>query len=93
MRNKTEYGDIGEMSESCIVKFRIIQPKYIFVFGDVTSTCGAIAAYKERIPCVHIESGLRSHDLTCLKKSKNGSFYLRFVTETSFTNLKKEGLV
>ena len=97
---RSEYmGQLGEMSESCIVKFRIIQPKYIFVFGDVTSTlAGAIAAYKERIPCVHIESGLRSHDLTMPEEINrilvdHLSTY-RFVTETSaFTNLKKEGLV
>ena len=41
-----------------------LKPQYIIVQGDTLSAfCGAMSAFFHRIKLVHIESGLRSHDM------------------------------
>jgi UDP-N-acetylglucosamine 2-epimerase (non-hydrolysing) len=39
------------------------RPDYVFVQGDTTTTMAcALAAFYEKVPVVHIEAGLRTHD-------------------------------
>lgn len=41
------------------------QPDLVLVQGDTaTATAGALAAFYARVPVVHLEAGLRTHDLT-----------------------------
>lgn len=75
-----------------------IQPSLVVVFGDVDSTAAAaICANKLKIKLAHVESGLRSGDLT-MPEEMNRIIVDRladyhFCTETSaMHNLKTEGL-
>ena len=41
-----------------------VQPDFVFVHGDTTtSTVAALAAFYQQIPVVHIEAGLRTHNI------------------------------
>ena len=41
-----------------------VQPNFVFVHGDTTtSTVAALAAFYQQIPVVHIEAGLRTHNI------------------------------
>ena len=54
---------IGRMFDSIKDVFKQNKFDGVIVFGDVNSTlAGALAAVKRRLPLVHIEAGLRSHD-------------------------------
>ena len=58
-----------EMVGQMIIKLeRVInkeKPDFILVYGDTNSTlAGAISASKKNIPLIHIESGLRSNNLS-----------------------------
>jgi UDP-N-acetylglucosamine 2-epimerase (non-hydrolysing) len=76
----------------------IIQPQWIFVFGDVNSTlAAAIVAKKLNIKVSHIESGLRSFDMTMPEELNriltDRISDLLFVTEKSgCENLRAEGV-
>ena len=72
-------------------------PDLILVFGDVTSTlASALTSFYLKIPIAHIESGLRSFDLTMPEEINRiivdhiSQYY--FITEQSgINNLIKEG--
>lgn len=66
--NDVEWNDLGQIGE--IRKYLIndmldINPDYVMVFGDVTSTlAAALAARMLNIKLVHVEAGLRSFDIS-----------------------------
>lgn len=91
-------GQLGEIRDKLIVEFEKIKPNLIMVFGDVTSTLSAgLAGKKLQIEIAHIESGLRSGDLSMPEEVNRiltdyiSTYY--FVTEPSgVENLKNEGI-
>lgn len=93
-----ELGQLGEIRDKLIKHFEEIKPDLVIVFGDVTSTLSAaLSAKKLGIEIAHVESGLRSGDLTMPEEVNRiltdtmTNYY--FITEQSgVDNLKKEGL-
>lgn len=91
-------GQLGEIRDKLIKNFEEIKPDLIIVFGDVTSTLSAaLSAKKLGIEIAHVESGLRSGDLSMPEEVNRiltdtiTNYY--FITEQSgVDNLKKEGL-
>ena len=58
-------GQISEIRNKIRLLLYNLKPNLVIVFGDVTSTlAGTLAAYSLQIPIAHIESGLRSGDLS-----------------------------
>ena len=91
-------GQLGEIRDKLEKEFEKIKPDMVIVFGDVTSTLAAgLAGKKLSIEIAHVESGLRSGDLTMPEEvnrilTDNISTYY-FVTEQSgVDNLKNEGI-
>lgn len=74
------------------------QADYILVYGDTNSTlAGALAAEKCNIPLIHIEAGLRSHNMAMAEEynrieTDKRSTLLFCPTHTAVQNLKKEGI-
>lgn len=91
-------GQLGEIRDKILNELKLIKPDLIMVFGDVTSTlAGALAGYIMNIKIAHIESGLRSFDLSMPEEVNRiltdhiTSYY--FVTEQSgVDNLLKESV-
>jgi len=79
-------------------KIKYICPDFVFVYGDTNSTiAGAIASKKTPIKLVHIESGLRSHNIEMIEEinrilTDQMSDILCCPTKSSYDNLKEEGL-
>ena len=75
-----------------------VKPDWVFVFGDVNSTvAAALVAKKLQINVAHVESGLRSFDMTMPEEINriltDSISDLLFVTEQNgVENLKKEGV-
>jgi UDP-N-acetylglucosamine 2-epimerase (non-hydrolysing) len=98
LTNKNDIGQISEIRDKLINEFTKFKFNLIIVFGDVTSTLGAaLAAHKLNIPLAHVESGLRSKDISMPEEvnriivDKITDLY--FVTEESgIKNLKYEGV-
>lgn len=94
---KEDLGQLGEIRDKLIIEFEKIKPYMVIVFGDVTSTLSAsLSAKKLDIDIAHIESGLRSGDLSMPEEVNRiltdhiTNYY--FVTEQSgVDNLEKEG--
>ena len=89
-------GQLGEIRNKLFDEFKKIKPDLVIVFGDVTSTLAAgLAAKKLDIKLAHVESGLRSGDITMPEEINRiltdhiSTYY--FVTEQSgIDNLKKD---
>ena len=95
-------GSHGEQTSKIILEFEKVcikhNPSLVILVGDVNSTLAcAISAVKLQIPIAHVESGLRSFDMTMPEEINRIlvdriSDYL-FVTEKSgMQNLKNEGV-
>lgn len=96
LTSKTECEQLTEIMTKLFTHYQTKRPNLIIVFGDVTSTlAGALVANKLRIKLAHVESGLRSFDITMPEENNriivdSISDYL-FVTEQSgINNLKNE---
>ena len=92
-------GQFGEIRDKLEIELTMLKPDAVMVFGDVTSTlAGAICSWKMDIDLIHIESGLRSGDMTMPEEVNRilvdyMSKY-RFVTENSgVINLQNEGII
>jgi UDP-N-acetylglucosamine 2-epimerase (non-hydrolysing) len=93
----TKLGQLGEIRHKLEIEFDKIKPDMVIVFGDVTSTLSAsLAAHKLSIEIAHVESGLRSRDLSMPEEVNRiltdhiSTYY--FVTEQSgVDNLNNEG--
>jgi len=93
-----DMGQLGEIRDKLKVEFIKLKPDLIIVFGDVTSTLAAgLAAKTLNIDLVHVESGLRSGDITMPEEVNRiltdyiTKYY--FVTEESgINNLKNENI-
>lgn len=47
--------------EQLRIAVRALRPDYVLVQGDtLTAYCGALASAEERVPCAHVEAGLRT---------------------------------
>ena len=74
------------------------RPALVVVFGDVNSTlAAALAAAKVEIPIAHVESGLRSFDLSMpeelnRKLTDHMSSLLFVHSESAVANLEREGI-
>lgn len=91
---------VGSMINVLSQEFLSNTSKYdgVIVFGDVNSSlAGALAASRARIPLVHIEAGLRSHDRR-MPEEKNRiiidhlSESLMISEESARQNLEHEGI-
>lgn len=97
-KNYEDCGQLGEIINHLNSIFKKEKPDLIILFGDVTSTlAGAISAKTNNIKIAHVESGLRSFDLSMPEEiNRILTDYLTnffFVTEESaILNLEKEGL-
>ena len=60
-----DLGQLSDIQKKLKPLLQNINPEIIIVFGDVTSTlASSLCAFEMHIPIAHIESGLRSGDLT-----------------------------
>jgi UDP-GlcNAc3NAcA epimerase len=61
---KDEISMITHIMEKMKNLFEKINPNYVLVYGDTTSTLAAALATKiKKIPLIHVESGVRNYDL------------------------------
>lgn len=55
---------LGELVKALDIRLEQLRPAAVVVQGDTTTAlAGALAAFWRQIPVVHVEAGLRSHDL------------------------------
>ena len=90
--------DVGQMIDKLRLLFKREKPEMVVVIGDTNSAlAGALAACMENIKIAHIESGLRSYDMT-MPEEKNRVIIdriadVRFCPNTAASNnLLKEGI-
>lgn len=88
---------VEEMKQAIIPIIRN-NADYILVYGDTNSTlAGALAAEECRIPLIHIEAGLRSHNIQMAEEynrieTDKRSQILFCPTHTAVENLHTEGI-
>lgn len=91
-------GQLGEIRDKLYNYFQKNKPDLVIVFGDVTSTLsGSLACKKLNIEIAHVESGLRSGDLSMPEEvnrilTDNMSTYFFVTEQAGVDNLKKEGI-
>lgn len=91
-------GQLGEIRDKLYNHFKKNKPDLVIVFGDVTSTLSAsLACRKLNIDIAHIESGLRSGDLSMPEEinrilTDNMSTYFFITEQAGVDNLKNEGI-
>ena len=89
--------DVTQMRDAIIPLIRG-NADYIMVYGDTNSTlAGALAAEACGIPLIHIEAGLRSHNMEMAEEynrieTDKRSALLFCPTRTAVENLHKEGI-
>ncbi len=89
--------DVQEMKRAIVPLVRE-NADYILVYGDTNSTlAGALAAEECKIPLIHIEAGLRSHNMQMAEEynrieTDRRSQILFCPTSTAVQNLKTEGV-
>jgi UDP-GlcNAc3NAcA epimerase len=89
--------DVQEMKRAIVPIVRG-NADYILVYGDTNSTlAGALAAEECKIPLIHIEAGLRSHNMQMAEEynrieTDRRSQVLFCPTSTAVQNLKTEGV-
>jgi len=92
----------GAMTGEILTKIEDVllkeNPNWVLVYGDTNSTlAGALAAVKLHIPIVHVEAGVRIHDLTAPEEvnrvlaSRISTLHC-CCTQHNVDNLKKEGI-
>jgi len=93
-----DLGQLGEIRDKLKIEFEKGKPDMIIVFGDVTSTLGAgLAAKLLDIDLAHIESGLRSGDLSMPEEvnrilTDHITKYFFITEKSAIKNLKEEGI-
>ncbi len=91
-------GQLGEIRDKLYNHFEKSKPDLVIVFGDVTSTLSAsLACRKLNIKIAHVESGLRSGDLSMPEEvnrilTDNMSAYFFVTEQAGVDNLKTEGI-
>ncbi len=87
-------GMMTDIEEICYQE----KPDFVLVYGDTNTTlAGSLTAAKLNIPIIHIESGLRSYDMTMPEEinrilTDKISKYLFCPTKQAIENLAKEGI-
>ncbi|MBM3452958.1 MAG: UDP-N-acetylglucosamine 2-epimerase (non-hydrolyzing) [Bacteroidetes bacterium] len=95
-------GTHGEQTGKMLIEIEKIlfieKPNFVIVYGDTNSTLsGALAAVKLKIPVIHIEAGMRNHNID-VPEEVNRTLVdrmssLRFAPSSeAIKNLSKEGL-
>ena len=93
-----DMGQLGEIRDKLKMEFEKGKPDIVIVFGDVTSTLGAgLAAKLLDIDLVHIESGLRSGDLSMPEEvnrilTDHITKYFFISEQSGVNNLKEIGI-
>jgi UDP-GlcNAc3NAcA epimerase len=86
------------MMTNCESSFKELEPDGVLIYGDTNSTlAAAIAAYKLGIPVMHVEAGLRSHNLKMPEEcnrigADHLSTYLFCPTPAAIDCLAQEGV-
>jgi len=88
----------GKILVGCEKAIEDLQPDVVLVQGDTNTTmAAALSSHKMRIPCAHVEAGLRSYDREMPEEinrivADHVSDFLFAPTNRSAMNLRREGI-